>query len=106
MRRAGGWPRCPSGYTVTRSFTATMFLLWTSSFPNSIPVPLGYQSWGFSGSAQQNATGAWIPTVGTQPVPGLIGGFVPSDSTQTTDGYTALQYGFPTWSGPSTETCN
>ena len=26
-----------------RTFAATMYMLWTSSIPNSIPVPIGYK---------------------------------------------------------------
>ena len=85
------------GYVETRTFNATMFLLWTPPGSGSIPVPLGYQSWGFSGGASQDITGAWSAT--TNGKPGPVGGFVPSDGSQTTDGYTTLQYGYPIWSG-------
>ncbi len=95
----------PDNYTITRSFNATMFLLWTSNLPNSVAVPIGYQNWGFSGTAQQNSTEAWTAT--TNGTPGPIGGFVLSSvADQTTDGYTTLQNGYPLWSGPATETCN
>jgi hypothetical protein len=89
---------------VNRSFNATMFLMWTSSLANSIPVPIGYQTWAFNGTAKQNVSGAWgAYTNGT---PGPIGNFTPSTGNQTTDGYTALEYGYPTWSTVATETCN
>jgi hypothetical protein len=94
----------PDNYVVNRSFNATMFLMWTSSLPNSIPVPIGYQTWGFSGGAQQDMNGIWIAT--TNGTPGPIGGFVTSSGDQTTDGYTTLQNGYPLWSGPAVETCN
>jgi hypothetical protein len=94
----------PTGYVVNRSFNATMFLMWTSNLAESIAVPIGYQTWGFSGTAQQNAKGKWVATAnGT---PGLAGGFVTSDGSQTTDGYSVLKYGYPTWNGPAKETCN
>ncbi len=35
----------------TRTFTATMYLLWSSGLANAIPVPLGYVNWQFSGDA-------------------------------------------------------
>ena len=37
--------------TQTRSFNATMYLMWKSSSANSIPVPLGSQTWAFSTAA-------------------------------------------------------
>jgi hypothetical protein len=94
----------PSGYAVNRNFNATMFLMWTSSLTGSIPVPIGYQTWGFSGSAQQDSNGNWSAT--TNGTPGPIGGFVPSSGAQTTDGYTTLQDGYPIWNGAAAETCN
>lgn len=49
----------PSSYdTVSRSFNATMYLLWQPSLSNSIPIPLGYQSWQFSNSTTQS-NGSW-----------------------------------------------
>jgi hypothetical protein len=96
----------PPDYTVNRSFNATMFLLWKSSSTNSISVPIGYQTWGFAGSAKQDTSGTWIATTDTtNGPPGPIGMFFPSDGSQTTDGYTALQDGYPIWSGPARETC-
>jgi hypothetical protein len=85
-----------NGWVETRTFNATMFLMWTSNLPNSITVPIGYQNWGFSGGAQQDITGAWLAT--TNGTPGPIGGFVTSSGDQKTDGYTTLQYGYPIWS--------
>jgi len=86
-----------NGWVETRTFNATMFLMWTSNLPNSIAVPVGYQTWGFSGGAQQDITGTWVAT--TNGTPGPIGGFVTSSGNQTTDGYTTLQNGYPIWSG-------
>ena len=96
----------PSGYVVQRSFNATMFLMWQSSTANSIPVPVGYQTWSFSGTAQETSpgNGNWQAT--TNGTPGPVGAFVPSNALQDTDGYTTLQFGYPTWSNVSTETCN
>jgi hypothetical protein len=36
---------------VSRNFAATMYVMWSSGLTNSIPVPLGSVSWGFSGDA-------------------------------------------------------
>ena len=91
-----------NGWVETRTFNATMFLLWTPPVTNSIPVPIGYQNWGFSGGAQQDITGTWVAT--TNGTPGPIGGFVTSSGDQTTDGYTTLQDGYPIWSGQAV--CN
>jgi hypothetical protein len=93
----------PNGYVVSRSFTATMFLLWTPSIANSIPVPIGYQTWEFAGGAQQNLQGVWIASTASA---GTIGGFVSSSGSQQSDGYTLLQSGFPYWGGQATSTCN
>ncbi len=35
----------------TRNFSATMYALWDPNLTNSIPVPLGYVQWNFSGDA-------------------------------------------------------
>src|SRR5208337_1127251 len=63
------------GYnSASRSFNATMFLLWTSSKPSSIAVPIGYQTWAFDGSATcpttKNCTQAKNWTVTTKGTPG------------------------------------
>ena len=89
------------GYVETRTFNASMFLLWTPSGSGSIAVPIGYQTWGSTGGAQQE-DGTWVASIG-EPAPGPIGAFVQSsDETQT--GPPALDYGYPVWSGPAT--CN
>ena len=86
-----------NGYTATRSFNATMFLMWTSNVANSIPVPIWYQTWDFSGSAQQNSSGKWTAT--TSGTPGVVGSFISSSGTQPNNGY-------PAWTMVSTQTCN
>jgi hypothetical protein len=85
------------GYFQNFSFDATMFLLWTSNLTNSTPVPIGYQEWGVTGSAQQNASGAWVATTTIPPTPGPVGPFITSNASQMTDGHTTLQYGYPVW---------
>jgi hypothetical protein len=73
----------------TRSFNATMYLLWQSSQTGSIPVPLGYEQWQFSGSTTQSG-GTWATPSGNG---GPTGNFTASGS-------------YPTWTGPATESCN
>ena len=90
------------GWVETRTFNATMFLMWTSSIADSIPVPIGYQTWGFTGGAHQEFLGLWKAT--TDGTPGAIGGFEPSENSQQSDGYTDLKYGYPIWSEVSV--CN
>lgn len=87
------------GTEETRTFKATMFLMWTSNVANSITVPIGYQTWGFKGSAKQGFLNIWKAK--TEGTPGPVGDFVPSDGSQTSDGDTPLELGFPIWSGPS-----
>ena len=44
----------------TRSFRATMYLLWSPSTPNSIAIPLGSVSWQFDADAKYDSTaGVW-----------------------------------------------
>jgi hypothetical protein len=46
-----------STYTdLIRTFSATMYLMWNSGLPNSIPIPLGSMQWGFSGDAYRDST--------------------------------------------------
>lgn len=86
--------------SVTREFTANMFLMWTSTLSGSIPVPLGYQTWGFVATATCNAncdtTGNWTSTTSSA---GPVGGFETSSPTQTSVGNNVLVDGFPTWTG-------
>ncbi len=88
-----------SGYVETRTFNATMFLMWTPKAANgaaTIPVPIGYQTWGFSGGASQNAKGTWVAT--TNGKPGPQGSFTPSNN-QTQTGPPQIQNGYPIWTG-------
>ena len=98
----------PTATSVTRTFSANMFLMWQwqSSTTNSIPVPLGYQTWGFSGTATCSsscgAAESWTATNTAGTTPGPVGGFVPSSPTQTLKvGNNTLVDGYPTWTGPS-----
>lgn len=98
----------PSNLTdVNRSFTADMFLMWKSVTPNSIPIPIGYQQWGFSGTATCSSdcgtASNWMVANTPETTPGQVGSFVTSSQlqTQTNDGYNMLVDGYPTWIGPS-----
>jgi hypothetical protein len=88
----------PSTYTTaSRTFNATMWLMWTPSTAPSgctgsactIPVPLGYTTWQFSGSTTQS-NGTW----GTPSGSGSAGSL------------TLANGAYPTWSNISTETCH
>lgn len=50
-----------STYTeLVETFSATMYLMWNSGLPNSIPVPLGSMQWGYSGDAHRDtSTSLW-----------------------------------------------
>ena len=93
----------PTYTTLSRSFDATMFLMWQSASTPSIPVPLGYQRWSFSGSANCNVScgsaSNWTAT--TNGTPGLVGGFTASNASQTSVGTLILLDGYPTWTGTS-----
>lgn len=86
----------PSTYvSASRTFNATMYLLWTPPAANActggwqctIPISLGYTNWGFNGSATQT-NGTWTP--GGSP---SVGAFQVSGE-------------YPTWGNVATETCN
>lgn len=84
---------------VSRNFAATMYLLWTSSISNSIPVPIGYQKWHFQASTRNPSAPtkqSWTTPVSQSQ--GTDGAFVPAASSQPSDGY-------PTWSGKATPNC-
>ncbi len=93
----------PPDTTQTLAFDTNMFLMWQSNTANSIPVPLGYQTWAVSGSA--NCTSScgsasnWTAT--TQGTPGPVGSFTASSASQTKVGNNTLQSGYPTWTGIS-----
>jgi hypothetical protein len=81
--------------TESRSLTAAMWLLWTSSLTSSIPVPLGYQTWQFSGSVTQSG--------GTWGMPSGSGGPTSPNFTAASGSITA-NTSHPSWSG-SVGTC-
>jgi len=97
----------PTANSASRTFAANMFLMWNSSMANSIPVPLGYQQWGFSSTAicSSNCGSASNWTAANTPgtTPGPVGNFVPSSPSQkqTNDGYNILEDGYPTWTSVS-----
>jgi hypothetical protein len=89
----------PSTYTTaSRSFSATMYLMWQSGSTTftSIPVPIGSVAWQFSGSAtepQQNST--WGSPTGS----GSAGGFTAATGAAN----------YPTWNGltvPPNQNCH
>jgi hypothetical protein len=74
---------------VARTFSAKMYLMWTSQIPSSIPVPLGYVKWAVSGTAVQNdKTHTWSVA---SSIPTTAQFQVSYDSNITT-------HGLPTWS--------
>jgi hypothetical protein len=81
---------------LTRTFTAKMYLMWTSQTSGSIPVPLGYVKWVISGTASANETN-------TPP-------WSLASSTPTTKKFQVSQdtgtktHGLPTWSSLVTNT--
>ncbi len=79
---------------ITRSFSASMYLLWTSSVAGSIPVPAGSVTWQFSG-ATTLTKGKWGSVTGS----GTANAFVAATGTQSNKGY-------PLWTGPSDQSCN
>ncbi len=97
----------PTATSVSRTFSANMFLMWQSNTTGSIPVPLGYQNWGFSGTATCSAScdtaANWTATNTPGTTPGPVGDFVRSSpsQTQTNDGKNILAYGYPTWTSIS-----
>lgn len=75
----------------TRTFTAKMYLLWTSKTDGSIPIPLGYVKWKISGTGvyQPNHPSPWPWNV----VPGATKTANFSASSDTGTPY----YGMPHW---------
>jgi hypothetical protein len=61
---------------LSTSFSATMYLMWTSGLKNAIPVPLGSLQWQFSGDAilTDAKTNQWIIQSGN----GSAGAFQPN----------------------------
>ncbi len=98
-----------SSTSVTRSFEATTFLMWTPNAASScsggsctIPVPLGYQTWQFSGTAVcSTSCGTASNWKVTSSSAGLVGSFTASSSSQSSVGQNTLQYGYPTWTSTS-----
>lgn len=83
---------------VARNFGATMYLLWTSSIPGSIAVPISSQSWQINDGSAANpgapsnqtwATPSWQPPLGPN------ANQVNLVDTQPTQ----YPYGYPTWAG-------
>ncbi len=82
---------------VSRTFNASMYLLWTSSKTGSIPVPIGSQTWII---AQGSTTNTGYPTSQswTDPVWNAVGkDGDPVDYVKTAPSQSP--YGYPTWTG-------
>jgi hypothetical protein len=79
---------------ITRSFSASMYLIWTSGVTGSIPIPAGSIKWQFSG-ATTLTSGKWGSVTGS----GTANSFVKATGAQSNQGY-------PLWTGPSDQTCN
>jgi hypothetical protein len=82
---------------VSRTFNATMYLLWKSSIPNSIPVPIGSQKWTI---AQGRTRNSGYPTdqKWAQPVWNALGKNGDLVNYVKTAPSTS-PYGYPTWNG-------
>jgi hypothetical protein len=88
----------PTYTTLTRTFSATMYLFWQStSTAGSIPVPLAYIPWTFSADANL-VGGTWTAGGGGAPSLNNPGQSNLSDPSQPNHGY-------PTWTGPAITTC-
>jgi hypothetical protein len=89
----------PSESKVSRTFKATMYLLWKSSKTGAIPVPIGSQNWTI---AQGRTTNSGYPTSQnwTPPVWNSLG-----ENGDPVDYVTSApsnpSYGYPTWNGPA-----
>lgn len=88
---------------VSRTFKATMYLLWTSSIPDSIPVPIDSQDWhivrGITMNTSYPTSESW-----TQPVWDALG--TDGDPVNYVDTAPSKSpYGYPTWKGPATPVC-
>ncbi len=84
---------------VSRNFTATMYLLWTSSIPNSIPVPIGSQKWQIAEASTTNSSYSTSQNW-TQPVWSALGkDGDPVDYVKTMPSQSP--FGYPTWKGPA-----
>lgn len=82
---------------ISRTFNATMYLLWTSSKTGSIPVPISSQGWLFT---EASTTNRGFPTSQswTNPVWNAVGtDGNPVDYVTTAP--SRSPYGYPTWTG-------
>jgi hypothetical protein len=84
--------------SVTREFSANMFLMWKSSQTGAIMVPIGYQNWGFTAAATcSSSCGTYSNWTVNTTQAGPIGDFTTSSSSQTSAGNNVLVDGIPTW---------
>jgi hypothetical protein len=90
--------------SVRRDFKATMYMMWTSSQPGSILVPISSQSWLFMNAKATNSgfpnTQNWDdPTWGQIGLDGDPKNYVATAPSTP-------PYGYPTWGGPATPVAN
>jgi hypothetical protein len=70
-------PLLEGDLSVTMSFSATMFVMWTPNISGTtIPVPLGSVAWSWSGEAVPNSESVWI--VDTSATATNVADFAPS----------------------------
>jgi hypothetical protein len=86
---------------VTRNFSATMYMLWTSNITNSVPVPISSQSWQI---ANTGAANSGYPTTQSWGTPSWNSPLGPNADIVN---YMDIQpgqspYGYPTWPGLAT----
>jgi hypothetical protein len=97
-------PLFPNALTGTRTFHASMYLLWqpdqlSGTATASIPVPIGRQDWQFIATAVENAKGKW-ERHGILTASGDEGeGFVPSTPDDN------AIYGYPQWTHLVSNVC-
>jgi hypothetical protein len=88
----------PGPTSQSLSQNSNMFVMWQSHTANSIPVPLGYQTWEVDGDATCSTSCGkatnWIVTTNAA---GLVGSFTTSEASQKQVGNNKLQFGYPTW---------
>ena len=99
----------PTYRFVRRTMKATDFLMWQPP-PPSIPVPLGYLQWEFSGSAtcsrfcgEARNWKANTEFISGDGMPGLLKSFTKSAPSQMSIDNITLEFGIPTWEGSTDE---
>lgn len=89
----------PNDLTGTRTFHASLYLLWQPDAPKSIPVPIGRQDWQFVATAVRNEKDKWEKRGMLTASGDEKEGFVPSTPDDN------AIYGYPQWSHRSSTDC-